>query len=78
MTIVLASFFFSYYFVYIAGFPQLIKKKFKIKWTTRIKPFDCVTCLSVWVAVILFFTPEIYAQFLAVTFGAGFLGNNIK
>ena len=78
MTIVLASFFLSYYFIYIAGFPQLVKKKLKIKWTTRIKPFDCVTCLSVWLAVILFFCPEVYSKFLAIVFGAGFIGNNVK
>jgi hypothetical protein len=44
----------------------------------RLKPFDCVTCLSVWVAAVLYFCPNVTSQILATLFGAGFLGNKIK
>jgi uncharacterized membrane protein len=76
--IVLASFVFSYYFVNIAGIPSWIKKKLKYPWGKRLKPLDCVTCLSVWTAFVLFFTPVVIVKFIAVIFTAGFVGYKIK
>ena len=58
--------------------PNAIKKGFKMKYGSRLKPFDCVTCLSVWIAVVLFFSPDIISEFLIVIFGAGFIGNKVK
>jgi hypothetical protein len=75
---VLAAFLFSYYFVNVAMIPNAIKKGFKMPRGARLKPFDCVTCLSVWVAAILYFCPNVTSQILATLFGAGFLGNKIK
>lgn len=77
MITLLAAYFFSYYFVNVAMIPNAIKKGFGLSKGTRIKPFDCVTCLSVWSAVALYFFPEI-ANFFFVIFGAGFLGNKLK
>jgi hypothetical protein len=78
MIVFLASFLFSYYFVNVAGIPSAIKKGFKFPIGKRLKPFDCVTCLSVWIAVILWFVPEVYVNFIATIFAAGFIGNKIK
>jgi uncharacterized membrane protein len=78
LLIVLASFVFSYYFVNIAGIPHWIKNKLKYPWGKRLKPFDCVTCLSVWIALILFFTPVAIVKFIAIVFTAGFVGYKIK
>ena len=75
---VLAAFLFSYYFVNVAMIPNAIKKGFKMQRGARLKPFDCVTCLSVWVAAVLCFCPNVTSQILATLFGAGFLGNKIK
>ncbi len=75
---VLAAFLFSYYFVNVAMIPNAIKKGFKMPRGARLKPFDCVTCLSVWVAAVLYFCPNVTSQILATLFGAGFLGNKIK
>ena len=75
---VLAAFLFSYYFVNVAMIPNAIKKGFKMPRGARLKPFDCVTCLSVWVAAVLYFCPQVTSQILATLFGAGFLGNKIK
>jgi len=75
MTIILAAFLFSYYFIEIALFPNAIKRALKIPYTQRIKPFDCVTCLSVWIAVLLWFAPHYVTDFTATVFGAGFIGN---
>ena len=75
---ILAAFLFSYYFVNIAGIPKAIKKGFKMMPHQRIKPFDCVTCLSVWMAVLLYFLPVQISECLTIFFGAGFIGNKIK
>jgi len=78
ITTIFAAFFFSYYFVVVANFPMKLKEIYHLPPTKRIKPLDCVTCLSVWSAVILFFCPFVVVQFIAVIFGAGFIGNLIK
>lgn len=74
----LAAFLFAYYFVNVAGIPSAFKKGFGMKPHQRIKPFDCVTCLSVWTSVVLFFCPLEISQFLAIIFGAGYLGVKMK
>lgn len=73
-----SAFFFAYYFVNIAMIPSAIKKGFKMKIGSRIKPFDCVTCFSAWVGAILFFLPIEISEFMFVMFGAGFIGSKIK
>ena len=78
LVIVLASVMFAYYFVNIAGIPQWFKRKFKMGWNARLKPFDCVTCFSVWLAVAFFFTPVIIVKFIAITFTAGYAGYKLK
>ena len=78
LTIIIASISFSYYFIEIAGIPSLIKRKLNFGRFQRLKPLDCLTCLSVWVAVILFFLPIIAPQFIATIFLSGIIANNIK
>ena len=78
ITIALAAFFFAYYFVEVAKIIYFIKKVWQIPFEKRIKPFDCVTCLSVWTAVVFYFLPFELVQFICVIFGAGFLGQKIK
>lgn len=43
-------------------------------WKLNFKPFNCVPCLSVWSAVILFILPIDISYFVASTFGAGVIG----
>jgi len=78
ITIALAGFFFAYYFVNVAKIIYFIKKVWNIPFEQRIKPFDCVTCLSVWMSVVFYFLPFEVSQFVAIIFGAGFLGQKIK
>jgi hypothetical protein len=75
MIIVLASLFFSFYFIHIAKIPSAIKSGFKLMPHQRLKPFDCFSCLPVWIAAILWCLPEIVSIFLAITFGAGCIAN---
>ena len=78
MITLLAAFFLAYYFVNVAKIIYVIKKIWGIPFERRMKPFDCVTCLSVWLAIVLFFLPQEVSIFIAVIFGAGFLGQKIK
>jgi len=78
LIIIIASISFSYYFIHIAGIPFWIKRKLNYGRFQRLKPLDCLTCLSVWVATILFFCPILSSQFLATIFLSGIIANNIK
>lgn len=78
LTIIIASISFSYYFIEIAGIPFWIKHKLNFGRFQRLKPLDCLTCLSVWIALILFFCPILTSQFLATIFLSGIIANNIK
>lgn len=46
-------------------------------WKLNFKPFNCVPCLSVWSALVLFIMPIEIAYFIASTFGAGVIGGII-
>jgi len=70
----LAAFFTAYYFVNVLMIP--VKKR--LPPGKRVKPFDCTLCLSVWIAVALWFAPIEASWFLAVIFGAGFLAIKIQ
>ena len=73
-----AGFLVAYYFVNVSGFHQVLKKLIKAHPQERVRPFDCVVCLSVWLAVILYFMPEEISQFLTIVFAAGFISTRIK
>ena len=74
----IAGFCTAYYFVNVLQAPMRIKRAFKLDPVKRIKPFDCVQCLSVWLTVALFFLPGGVSEFLAVAFGAGFIGSKVQ
>jgi uncharacterized membrane protein len=78
LIIIIASISFSYYFIHIAGIPFWIKRKLNYGRFQRLKPLDCLTCLSVWVALILFFMPVIAPEFIATIFLSGIIANKIK
>jgi hypothetical protein len=78
ITTIFAAVFFSYYFVNIAGIPNKIKRILKFKAGKRLKPFDCVTCLSAWSALALFFLPDFYSQLFCVMFVSGYIGSKMK
>lgn len=75
---ILAAVLFSYFFIAIAGIPQGIKKVFKMKAGARLKPFDCMSCLSAWTALALFFLPDTWSHVAIVMFGAGYIGSKFR
>ena len=76
--ITIAAFCFAYYFVNIFDGAIIIKRLFKLDPSKRLKPVDCVQCLTVWSAILFYFMPAELVQFIAVIFGAGFLSIKIK
>lgn len=42
------------------------------------KPFNCVPCFSVWVAIILFLLPEEISRYISIAFGAGVVAPLLK
>lgn len=75
---IIASILFSYYFVNIAGIPAKIKKIYDMRPHQRLKPFDCVTCLSAWVGLVLFFAPDVVSNCMLVMFASGYIGSKLK
>lgn len=75
----MVGFLFAYYFVNVAGIPMAIKKGFKYPPHKRMKPFDCVTCLSVWTSLAFnLLLPYFAIKLIFWIFFAGFIGNKIK
>lgn len=71
-----AAFCFAYYFVNVAGIPMMIKRALKRE--GRIKPLDCVTCLTVWTSVALLLLPVEVSVYTCFIFLAGFIATKIK
>lgn len=71
-----AAFFLAYYFVNIAGMHMVIKRILKVP--GRLKPFDCVTCLSVWFGLAMYLLPDNAPVIIFSAFGAGILATRIK
>ena len=61
--IVIASLFFVFYFIEMARLPERLKLNFK--------PFSCNMCLSVYVAIALYFLPVMVTNCVLVAFVAG-------
>jgi hypothetical protein len=76
--ITIAAFCFAYYFVKVLDGAMILKRIFRLKPNKRLKPFDCVQCLTVWSALAFYFMPIEFIQVIAVIFVAGFLSIKIK
>ena len=63
LKIVIASLFFVFYFIEMARLPE--------RWKVNIKPLNCNMCLSVYVAIILYFVPVWVLNCTLVAFVAG-------
>jgi hypothetical protein len=75
---ILAAYFLAYYTVNVVQLDMAFKRALKYQPGRRMKPLDCVPCLSVWLAVILYILPISVAAFILAAFGAGWMGVKIK
>lgn len=71
-----APFCLAYYFVNVAGFHMNLKRALKVQ--GRLKPFDCVNCLTVWFALALYLLPVEVTYAVALLFIPGFVSTRIK
>ena len=75
---IFAAVMFSYYFVEVMGVHKVIKRFYNFAPGRRLKPLDCVQCLSVWVCLVLLMIPNEVSVWLAAMFTAGYIGRKIK
>lgn len=75
---VIAAVTFSYYFVEVLALHKIIKRFYNYAPGKRLKPLDCVQCLSVWVCLLLLMLPDVITYFTATLFTAGYIGRKIK
>jgi hypothetical protein len=75
---VLAAVTFSYYFVEVMAVYKIIKRFYDFAPGRRLKPLDCVSCLSVWSCLVLLILPNEVSVWIAALFTAGYIGRKIK
>lgn len=75
---VIAAVTFSYYFVEVLAIHKVIKRFYNYAHGKRLKPLDCVQCLSVWVCILLLMLPDVFTYCTATLFTAGYIGRKIK
>ena len=78
MITTIAAFTFAYYFINVFNGHIILKRIFKIPLVKRLKPFDCIQCLTVWSALLFTFLPIHTVELIAIIFGAGFISIKIK
>lgn len=76
--ITIAAFTFAYYFINVFNGHIILKRIFKIPLVKRLRPFDCIQCLTVWSALTFSFLPIHTVELIAVIFAAGFISIKIK
>ena len=74
----IAAFTFAYYFINVFNGHIILKRIFKIPLVKRLRPFDCIQCLTVWSALTFILLPVHIVEIIAVIFGAGFISIKIK
>jgi hypothetical protein len=63
LKVLLATLFFTFYFIDMARLPE--------RWNINFKPFNCNMCLAVYVAIILYLVPVIILNIVLVGFMSG-------
>ena len=74
----IAAFTFAYYFINVFNGHIILKRIFKIPLVKRLRPFDCIQCLTVWTALLFAFLPIHIVEIIGLIFIAGFLSIKIK
>jgi len=73
---VLAAVSFAYYLVEVYGLGWKIKRI--LKRDGRVKPFDCLYCMSGWMGLFYYLLPQAVAEITLAMFGAALLSNYLK
>ena len=75
---IIAAVLFAFTFVEVLGVHKVIKRFYNYAPGRRLKPLDCVTCMSFWSCVVLLILPNQCSTVVAALFGAAYLGGKIK
>jgi len=75
---IIAAVLFAYTFVEVLGVHKVIKRFYNYAPGRRLKPLDCVGCMSFWSCIALMILPEHYSTVIATLLGAAYLGGKIK
>jgi hypothetical protein len=73
---VLAAVSVAFYLVEVYGLGWKVKRI--LKRDGRVKPFDCLYCLSGWIGLLFYFLPTVAAEIALAMFGAALLSNHLK
>jgi hypothetical protein len=73
---ILAAVSFAYYLVEVYGLGWKIKRM--LKRDGRVKPFDCLYCLSGWMGLMLYFLPMVCSEVTLMLFGCSYISKYIK
>jgi hypothetical protein len=73
LLIAIAALSFSYYFVNVLDGAMIIKRLLWLDPAQRLKPFDCLTCLSVWTTLLFYFLPKYIIEPIALSFSVGLI-----
>jgi len=73
---ILAAVSFAYYLVEVYGLGWKIKRM--LKRDDRVKPFDCLYCMSAWMGLFFYFLPQVVSEITLAMFGAALLSNYLK
>jgi hypothetical protein len=73
---ILAAVSFAYYLVEVYGLGWKIKRM--LKRDGRVKPFDCLYCMSGWMGLLFYFLPPAASEIALAMLGAALLSNYLK
>jgi hypothetical protein len=75
---VMAAVLFAFTFVEVLGVHKVIKRLYNFAPGRRLKPLDCVSCMSFWMCILLLILPNQCSIIIATLFGAAYLGGKIR
>jgi hypothetical protein len=75
---IIAAVLFAFTFVEVLGVHKVIKRFYNFAPGRRLKPLDCVTCMSFWSCIVLLILPDQCSTVVAALLGAAYLGGKIK
>jgi hypothetical protein len=75
---IIAAVLFAFTFVEVLGVHKVIKRFYNYAPGRRLKPLDCVTCMSFWMCILLLILPNECSNVVAALLGAAYLGGKIK
>ena len=68
----------AFTFVEVLGVHKIIKRFYNYPPGKRLKPLDCVFCMSFWMCILLLLLPDQCSNIIATILGSAYLASKIK